>query len=89
MKTVNSCYPPDQAKSHGNEIGERVGKFVKIIVILLVFSGLSLMSSCIFPGPGYGRRGGHDEGRGRGEQRGHNEHRGGGDNHKGDDHHDL
>ena len=57
-------------------------KKAKILLVVLVFSGASLLSSCVFPGPGHGSHGGGKEYHGQQKQHGNNGH------HDKDDHHD-
>jgi len=57
-------------------------KTIKGILFVILFSGVTLLSSCMFPGPGYRHQGGGNYGH---EQRGHQGNNG---HHGNDDHHD-
>jgi hypothetical protein len=57
-------------------------KTVKILLLFFMLSSITLLSSCIFPGPGHGSRGGGNE------RHGHNERHGNNEPHGNNDHHD-
>ena len=54
----------------------------RILLFVLIFAGASLLTSCVFPGPGHGSHGGGKENHG---QQKHHENNG---HHDKDDHHD-
>jgi len=63
-------------------------KKLKILLVVFILSWVTLLSSCLFPGPGYGSRGGGNEYHGQKEHHGNNSHHNY-DNHRdNDDHHD-
>ena len=57
-------------------------KTLKIFLILIMFAATSLLSSCVFPGPGHGSPGGGKAYHGQPKPHGNNGH------HDKDDHHE-
>ena len=82
MKTSKMLLPTE--KSNNEEIPGNAGAaiFLRSILVILMMSWLTVLSSCLFPGPGNAR---HGE---RNEHHEHNERHGNGEHNGHDDHHD-
>ena len=81
MKTSNKVLPSKLNNPERNSIKTGVSRMVKSVHVILILLLITLLSSCMFPGPG---RGGPGESH---ERHGHNERHGGNEGHGHDDHH--
>ena len=88
MKTLKHDRLAEKINGNKNLVNGCPGRLIKIILVIFILSGMSLFNACLFPGPEYGRRGGHNDRHGHNEQQRQDDHHGE-DHHGSDDHHDF
>ena len=81
MKTSKILLQSDKSNNKETPIKAGGGRFLKSILIIFMLSLITLLSSCLVPGPGRGgpggghERHGHNERHDNGQHRGNNDHR--------------
>jgi len=81
MKTSKILLQSDKSNNKETPIKAGGGRFLKSILIIFMLSLITLLSSCLVPGPGRERhrstneRHGHNDRHDNGEHRGNNDHR--------------
>ena len=75
MKTSLNLLQAEKNNNEETPIMAGAGKLLKSILVIFILVLITLMSSCIVPGPGHGSRGGEHERHGHNGHHGHDEHR--------------
>jgi|GEM_PF-1899991 hypothetical protein len=75
MKTSKKNFQVEKSHNEETPIKAGTGKLLKSILVIFMLLLITLLSSCIVPGPGHGSRGGMHERHSHNERHGHDEHR--------------
>ena len=81
MKTSKNLLQSDKSNNKETPIKAGGGRLLKSMLIIFMLSLITLLSSCLVPGPGRGgpggghERHGHNERHDNGQHRGNNDHR--------------
>ena len=76
MKTSKILLQADKSNNKETPIKAGAGKLLKSMLIIFMLSLITLLSSCLVPGPGRGGPGGGHERHGHNERHGNNERHG-------------
>ncbi|MGA2824163.1 MAG: hypothetical protein ABSE72_11625 [Bacteroidales bacterium] len=74
MKTSKNLLQADKSSNEETPIKAGAGKLLKSILVIFMLLLITLLSSCIVPGPGHGSRGGGHERHSHNERHSHDEH---------------
>jgi hypothetical protein len=86
MKTSKIFLPPDKSNNKETPIKAGAGRLLKSMLIIFMLSLITLLSSCLVPGPGHGNRGSRNERHGQKERQGNNERHDNGEHRGNNDH---